>query len=117
MLGWDPAIDLSAIYDDLTCLTPGWSFLEHPENRLSGIYKAMARRAWSSTFRGRALADAGHWLPGPCLAYLESGAKISTLGFSAFYITSGLLGRATETTSVRLENTKLAVRNVYVREG
>ncbi|KAH6977630.1 hypothetical protein EDB80DRAFT_738121 [Ilyonectria destructans] len=67
MLGWDPVIDLSAIRDDLTCQTPGWSFLDHSENRLSGAYKAMARRAWSSTFRGKALAKSGHWLPGPCL--------------------------------------------------
>lgn len=117
MLGWDPAIDLSAIRDDLTCQTPGWCFLDHPENRLSGAYKAMARRAWSSTFRGKALAEAGHWLPGPCLAYLDAGAEMSKRGFSAFQVTSGLPGRATETTGIRFRNTKLAIRNMCIREG
>ncbi|KAH6972651.1 hypothetical protein EDB80DRAFT_596203 [Ilyonectria destructans] len=100
MLGWDPVIDLSAIRDDLT-----WT------------YKAMARRAWSSTFRGKALAKSGHWLPGPCLAYLEAGAKMSKQGFSAFHITSGLPGRATETTGIRFRNTRLAIRNMCIREG
>ena len=117
MLGWDPAINLSTILDDLTCQTPGWSFLDHPKSRLSVTYKAMARRDWSSKFRGRALAEAGHWLPGPCLAYLEAGSKISQRGFSAYHLTSGLPGRATETTGVRLHNTKLAIRNMYIREG
>ena len=67
MLGWDPQIDVSMIRDDLACQTPGWSFIDHPKNQLAGAYKAMARRAWSSSFRGKALAEAGHWLPGSCL--------------------------------------------------
>lgn len=117
MLGWDPAIDLSAIRDDLSCQAPGWSFPDHSENRLSGAYKAMARRAWSSIFRGQALAKAGHWLPGPCFAYLEAGAKMAKQGFSASHISSGLPGRATETTGIRFRNTKLVMRNIYIREG
>ena len=56
MLAWDPAINLSTIHDDLTCQSPGWRFLGRPKNRLSVTHKAMARRGWSSKFRGRALA-------------------------------------------------------------
>jgi hypothetical protein len=117
MLGWKPAVDLSAIRDDLTCRLPGWCFLEKPENGLMGFYKAMARRAWSSSFRGQALAKSGHWLPGSCQAYLEAGAELTTMIFAAFHLTAGLPGRGTEATSIRLRNTKLAIRNLFIREG
>ncbi|EFZ03297.2 tlh3 [Metarhizium robertsii ARSEF 23] len=117
MLGWDPTVDLSAIRDDLTCRFPGWCFLDKPENHLSGTYKAMSRRAWSSSFRGKALAKAGHWLPDSCLAYLQTGAELSTKAFSAVHITAGLPGRGTEMTTIRLRNTKLAIRNLFIREG
>ncbi|KAJ3455783.1 hypothetical protein MRS44_017265 [Fusarium solani] len=117
MLGWKLAVDLSAIRDDLTCRLPGWCFLEKPENGLMGFYKAMARRAWSSSFRGQALAKSGHWLPGSCQAYLEAGAELTTMIFAAFHLTAGLPGRGTEATSIRLRNTKLAIRNLFIREG
>lgn len=37
--------------------------------------------------------------------------------FVALHLTAGLPGRGTEITSIRLRNTKLATRNVFVREG
>ncbi|KAH7137817.1 hypothetical protein EDB81DRAFT_75097 [Dactylonectria macrodidyma] len=117
MLGWEPTVDLSTIRDDLTCRQPGWCFLDKPENNLAGTYKAMARRAWSSSFRGQALAKAGHWLPGPCLAYLGAGVELTAMGLSASHVTAGLPGRGTETTSIRFRNTKLAIRNVFICEG
>ncbi|KJZ68947.1 hypothetical protein HIM_11663 [Hirsutella minnesotensis 3608] len=62
-LDWRPAVDLSVIQDDWTCRKPGWSFLEKPENELSGLFKTMTRLAWSSSFRSELFAKAGHWLP------------------------------------------------------
>ncbi|KAJ4217439.1 hypothetical protein NW757_014639 [Fusarium falciforme] len=78
---------------------------------------AMARRAWSSSFRGQALAKSGHWLPGSCQAYLEAGDELTTMIFAAFHLTTGLPGRGTEVASIRLRNTKLAIRNLFIREG
>lgn len=43
MLGWDPAINLATIQDDLTCLTPGWSFIDHKQNHFTFAYKALSR--------------------------------------------------------------------------
>ncbi|KAH7118690.1 hypothetical protein B0J13DRAFT_629804 [Dactylonectria estremocensis] len=119
MLGWEPTVDLSTIRDDLTCRRPGWCILDRPENNPGGTYKSMACRAWSSSFRGQALAKAGHWLPGLCLAYLGAGVELTvvTMGFSASYVMAGLPGRGTETTSIRFRNTKLAIRNVFICEG
>ncbi|KJZ70143.1 hypothetical protein HIM_10450 [Hirsutella minnesotensis 3608] len=117
MLGWKPTEDLCAISDDLTNNVPGWCFLDSPENGLMGKYKAMTRRAWSSSFRDAALAKAGQWLSCSCLTYLEAGIELATKIFVALHLTAGLPGRGTEITSIRLRNTKLATRNVFVREG
>lgn len=106
MLGWAPTIDLSAIHDDLTCQLPGWSFLNMPENQLLGAYKKMSRRAWTSVFRGKPLAKAGHWLPDSCQGYLRAGDELCTAGFSAFHITSGLPARGQEMTTIRFRNTE-----------
>ncbi|KAJ6436888.1 ATP-dependent DNA helicase pfh1 [Purpureocillium lavendulum] len=117
MLGWKPTQDLSTIADDLTNKVPGWCFLDSPENGFVGTYKAMTRRAWLSSFRGAALAKAGQWLSCSCLTYLEAGIELATKIFVALHLTAGLPGRGTEITSIRLRNTKLATRNVFVREG
>jgi hypothetical protein len=45
MLGYQPVIDLTAVVDDLTCRTPGWSFLREERNGLRQAYKALTRRA------------------------------------------------------------------------
>lgn len=117
MLGWKPTQDLSTIADDLTNKVPGWCFLDSPENGFVGKYKAMTRRAWLSSLRGAALAKAGQWLSCSCLTYLEAGIELATKIFVALHLTAGLPGRGTEITSIRLRNTKLATRNVFVREG
>ena len=51
------------------------------------------------------------------LTYLETAAKLSERCFAAFHITSGLPGQATQTTSIRFRNTRLATRNMCIREG
>ncbi|PWI64582.1 hypothetical protein PCL_09512 [Purpureocillium lilacinum] len=117
MLGWKPTEDLSTVVDDLTNKVPGWCLLDSPENGFLGKYKAMTRRAWLSSFRGAALAKAGQWLSCSCLTYLEAGIELATKIFVALHLTAGLPGRGTEITSIRLRNTKLATRDVFVREG
>lgn len=48
---------------------------------------------------------------------VPGGAELSAKGFSAFHIMAGLPDRGTETTSIRFRNTKLASRNVFIRDG
>lgn len=117
MLGWQPTVDLAGIQDDLACQTPGWSFLAHPDNNLQLAYKELARRAWGPSFSGRSFSRAGHWLSEACSAYLESGTQVASEIFAALHITAGLPGRGTETSSIRVLNTQLAIRHVFVREG
>jgi hypothetical protein len=117
MLGWDQTVDLAAIRDDLTCRTPGWSFLNHEENNLTFKYKALSRRAWASSFADKPFTKAGHWLSEACTAYLKAGTELASNIFAAFHLTASLPGRGTEIGSIRLLNTKLAIRHIFVREG
>lgn len=117
MLGWKPQVDLSLVADDFTCRQPGWCFLDKPGNGLHQAYKSMVRRAWTSSFRGQHFAKGGRWLPGACQSYLEAGIQSTILAYNAVHITSSLPARGTEMNSIRLVNTRLAMRNVFVREG
>lgn len=110
LLGWRPTVDLSKIRDDLNCRTPGWSFLDLQENGFVGSYKALARRAWTSSFRRNPLAGNGHWLRGSCQSYLEAGLKLATKIFVAFHVASSLPGRGSEVTAALLRNTRLVLR-------
>jgi hypothetical protein len=83
MLGFQPAIDLAAVADDLTCRTPGWSFLQDEKNKLRQAYKALTRRAWTLPSTG--LAKAGRWLRDPCMAYLKAGLQLSDELFAAVH--------------------------------
>jgi hypothetical protein len=117
MLGWDQTIDLATIQDDLTCRTPGWSFLSHEKNNLGFNYKALSRRAWASSFADKPFTKAGHWLSEACTAYLKAGTELASSIFAAFHLTASLPGRGTEIGSIRLLNTKLAIRHFFSREG
>jgi len=117
MLGWQPVVDLSVIQDDLTSRTPSWCFLAHQDNNMQFAYKELSRRAWRSSFSGKPFSKAGHWLSEACSAYLQSSTEVASDIFAAFHITAGLPGRGTEIGSIRILNTQLAIRHVFIRDG
>jgi hypothetical protein len=117
MLDWTPSIDLTLIHDDLTCRIPGWSFLNHPKNNLTFEYKSLLRRAWTSSFRGSPFVKKGHWLLPTCSAYLQAGTEVEKQLWSAIHLTAGLPGRGSEICSIRLHNTALAIRHIFIRGG
>ena len=45
MFGWQPAVNLDAIQDNLTNIQAGWSFLEEPANKLRGSFRHLHQRA------------------------------------------------------------------------
>lgn len=116
LLGWKPEVELCAIRDDLACRVPGWCFLDDPANNFTGKYKALAQRAWFSSFRDQRLAQAGHWLPGTCQVHFTAYRLYSRV-FAAFQLTAGLPATGPEGASVRLRNTELVMRNVIIRVG
>jgi len=102
---------------DLTEQAPGWSFLAHEENKLQFEYKVLARRAWESSFSGKPFAKAGRWLPEACAAYLKYGTQVASEMFAPVHITASIPGRGTEIGSIRVLNTALGIRHVFVRRG
>jgi hypothetical protein len=117
MLGWKPDIDVSAVRDDLTCRTAGWSFLQNPENKLADIWKTLLRRVETSSFRGKPFIKSRSWQPETCSAFLTAGLELNKAVFAASHLTASLPGRGTEITSIRYLNTKEALRNVFFYGG
>ena len=56
-------------------------------------------------------------MPAACLKYLKAVTELSLGAFIATHSTTGLPGKGSEIGSVKLHNTKMAVRNVFIREG
>jgi hypothetical protein len=117
MLGWQPEVDLNTIRDDFTCRVPGYSFLQEEENGLRFGYKALSRRAWSSSYRGQPFAKSGRWLTQTCSAYFESESALNSEIFTAMYLRAGLPARGPEITSVKVCNTAQVIRSLIFREG
>lgn len=114
MLGWQPAVDLCTIRDDFTCRAPGWSFLQEEQNGLRFAYKALSRRAWSSSYLGQPFAKAGRWLVQMCSAYFESESELRSEILAAIDLIAGLDARGPESTSIKVCNTAQVMRNLYL---
>lgn len=110
-------MNLLVVQDDLTCRVLGWSFLDHKENNLTFGYKALSRQAWISSFSSIPFMQSSNWCLDTCSAYLKAGTQLTKSIYAAFHLTAGLPGRGTETTSIWLSNTKLAIRHIFVQEG
>jgi hypothetical protein len=52
MFRWRLAIDLTKVKDDLTNIKRGFSFVQHPDNRLEEAYLDLLQRACTSRRRG-----------------------------------------------------------------
>ncbi|KFZ18998.1 hypothetical protein V502_03895 [Pseudogymnoascus sp. VKM F-4520 (FW-2644)] len=114
MLGWEPVVDLHSVRDDLTRNTTGWSFLQEERNGLRLSYKELLRRAWDPA---RGMSRGGRWRTAECIGYLDSCQDLCGEIFAAVHLTSGLPGRGSEVTAVKVCNTEQSLRNVFVLNG
>ena len=114
MLGWEPAVDLHDIRDDLTCNATGWSFIQEEHNGLRLGYKELLRRAWDPA---RGMSRDGRWRTAECIRYLDLCQDLCREIFAAVHFMSGLPGRGSEVTAVKVCNTEQSMRNVFVLNG
>lgn len=117
MLGLEVNINMDEIQDDLTCRKAGWSFIQDTKNKLADIWKMLADKLRSSSFRGKPFVKGTDWQIDTCTAYLDAGIDLSKLTFTASHFSGGLPGRGTEIATIRCVNTTLAIRNVFFRSG
>jgi hypothetical protein len=52
MFGLDPVIDLQKVKDDLTNTNNGFSFVQHPANKLTDVYLDLSRKACTTRRNG-----------------------------------------------------------------
>lgn len=87
MFGWEPAINLSRIVDNMAERRPGWSFLQEPGNGLHHSFKHLHRRAWTSKSRGLMLNN--QWSQSRCGRYLQLVEAFKQKLFSCIHLTDG----------------------------
>lgn len=108
---------MDEIQDDLTCRKAGWSFLQDPKNKLADIWKMLANKLRSSSFRGKPFVKGTDWQIDTCTAYIDAGIDLSKRTFTASHFSGGLPGRGTQIATIRCVNTTIAIRNVFLRGG
>ncbi|KFY28399.1 hypothetical protein V491_00488, partial [Pseudogymnoascus sp. VKM F-3775] len=91
MFGWQPAVNLDAIQDNLTNIQAGWSFLEEPINKLRGSFRHLHQRAWDSI--GQGLMVRGQWSRPRSEKYLYTAAGFQQLLLACIQFTAGIPGR------------------------
>jgi hypothetical protein len=115
MFGWEPAVNLSRVVDNMAERRPGWSFVQEPDNGLSYSFKHLHRRAWSSKSRG--LIYNNQWSQSRCTRYLQLVETFKQKLFFSIHFTGGLPGRGTEIATIKWCNTRQVLRNIFVYHG
>ena len=113
LFGFWPEISLNDVRDDLVRTQPGYSFLQHSDNRLQSQWKHLYDRAvdqqkvlgWKGKQRLRAKQ------------YLQACDQMTELLYGAIHLTSGMPARCEELRTIRWANTATQLRNVFVFRG
>jgi hypothetical protein len=61
MFGLDPVIDLQKVKDDLTNTKNGFSFVQHPANKLTDAYLDLSRKACTTRRNGLFRGNQWDW--------------------------------------------------------
>lgn len=115
MFGWNPAIDLSQVKDEISDKTCGFSFVQHPPNNLGKAYLGLISRA-CETGR-RSLYQHGRWDFAAIFRYRQSVHALLDVMLGMFTTTGGQMPRSTELFLIEHKNTATTKRGIYVYNG
>jgi hypothetical protein len=115
MLGYCPPIKLDEIQDDLTNTQCGFSFVQHPGNKMADAYLELATRA--CTYRTYSLFQKGRWDHKAIYLYLKQDEDFRKLLMGILYTACGQVPRITELSSLECENGPSTERGIYVWNG
>lgn len=116
MFDWrPPRVELEKIRDNLTNRQEGWWFLKEPANQLRYSYRQLSQQAW--ILRNKGLMVRGQWCRRRSEEYLQLVAEFSRLLLVCIHFSGGLPGRTTEVTTLRHQNTRQVMRNIFVHNG
>ncbi|KAF5242746.1 hypothetical protein FANTH_8545 [Fusarium anthophilum] len=94
MFGWKPTIDLSSLEDDMTNMSRGFSFVQHPDNQLQAAYLELLDKA--CTTRRRGLYRDGSWDRKAVYAYIKKDDSLRAAFAGALQTATGQVVRCKE---------------------
>jgi hypothetical protein len=112
MYGWSPQIDLSQIFDDLSCTAAGYSFVTASVNGIMESYLELSRRASLATVNGL-MAD-NNWDLEAVRRYLDQYAEMTLSMMLLILLLSGHALRGTELSALEHCNGPSTTRGVCV---
>ncbi|KAE8549015.1 hypothetical protein EYB25_009398 [Talaromyces marneffei] len=115
LLDYYPSINLGSIQDDLTNLSRGFSFVQHPKNRLIDAYLELANRA--CIYRQHHLFYNGQWNRQSIYKYIDRDERLRKLLMGVLYTTGGQVPRIPELSSLEYVNGPSTERGFYVWNG
>ncbi|EEA22401.1 conserved hypothetical protein [Talaromyces marneffei ATCC 18224] len=115
LLDYYLSIDLDSVQDDLTNLSRGFSFIQHPKNRLINAYLELANRA--CTYRQHHLFYNGQWNRQLIYKYIDRDERLRKLLMGVLYTTGGQVPRIPELSSLECVNRPSTERGFYVWNG
>jgi hypothetical protein len=110
-----PDIDLSSIKDDLGNAQHGFSFVQHPQNKLADAYLELSSKA--CTTRRGGLVKNGHWDWGAVFHYEKQADALADMLAGGLHTSCGQLPRASEILSLECTNGVATARGLYVWDG
>lgn len=116
MFDWDPTHELNDIKDDLTKSQCGYSFIQHPDNRLERLHRLLLRRSWSSEVENP-LQKHQRWCPIACKQYVEREETFLKDLMLLLHLTGGQPARGPELSTIRVCNGTSSMRNVFIANG
>ncbi|EXM13918.1 hypothetical protein FOTG_17654 [Fusarium oxysporum f. sp. vasinfectum 25433] len=94
MFGWKPTIDLSKPKDDMTDMSRGFSFVQHPDNQLQAAYLELLDKA--CTMRRHGLYRNGSWDRKAVYAYIKKDDSLRAFFAGSLQTATGQVVRCKE---------------------
>ena len=115
MFNWLPEVDLASVKDDMSNIIQGYSFLQHPANRLSLAYLKLSTRACMAQRDGLLRGD--RWDYMAVGDYLKTAESLQKYLAAMMYALCGQAPRATELFSLECYNGQSSQRGIFVYNG
>ncbi|EXL40293.1 hypothetical protein FOCG_17181 [Fusarium oxysporum f. sp. radicis-lycopersici 26381] len=115
MFGWKPTIDLSKLKDDMTNMSRGFSFVQHPDNQLQAAYLELLDKA--CTMRRHGLYRNGSWDRKAVYAYIKKDDSLRASFAGSLQTATGQVVRCKELFSLWCVNDEFGARGFYIYKG
>jgi hypothetical protein len=115
MFGWKPMIDFSKLKDDMTNMSRGFSFVQHPDNQLQAAHLELLDKA--CTMRRHGLYRNGSWDRKAVYAYIKKDDSLRAFFAGSLQTATGQVVGCKELFSLWCVNGEFGARGFYIFKG